>query len=377
MEIDGHKLATPRVKLGYDAVGKVTTHPADDDLRRGQSNFTASAPARQSDPAALPSRAHDARRRLPRLRRRGQGAAATRPRLSAADRAGHGDLDDPTSRRVETAVKVLSEILMADHHRPRTPSGNMAKTNWTASGRVRLAATEPRFPKATVDRGQDDSSLVIAVDHNACILCDRCVRACNEVRDNNVIGRMGKGYATRIAFDLNDPMGNSSCVACGECMISCPTGALTNRGVVDLHFRRRPTTPGAESRRGRRSGRAIRCSTGFRGPFWNGTAGAVAPPAFQERGSHLPRGRIRLDGLRDGAGPVRGPDPLAAEPRRLGEEGAVRHFRPLRQRPDAPRTDALATGQRPAATFTSTPRSRWPMATRGRARRPTTCSSAR
>ena len=46
------------------------------------------------------------------------------------------------------------------------------------------------------------SSPVIAVDHDACILCDRCVRACDDIQGNDVIGRSGKGYATRIAFDL-------------------------------------------------------------------------------------------------------------------------------------------------------------------------------
>src|SRR5262249_8086442 len=71
-----------------------------------------------------------------------------------------------------------------------------------------------------------------AVNHQACILCDRCIRGCNEIRDNQVLGRMGKGYTAKIAFDLNTPMGESSCVACGECMISCPTGALTFRKPV-------------------------------------------------------------------------------------------------------------------------------------------------
>ena len=59
-------------------------------------------------------------------------------------------------------------------------------------------------------RGIDDSNPVIAVNHDACILCDRCVRACDDIQGNDVIGRSGKGYATRIAFDLDDPMGESS-----------------------------------------------------------------------------------------------------------------------------------------------------------------------
>jgi Fe-S-cluster-containing hydrogenase component 2 len=59
------------------------------------------------------------------------------------------------------------------------------------------------------------------------------VRACDVVKNNHVIGRMLKGYQARIAFDLDAPMGFSSCVSCGECMISCPTGALTFRKTVD------------------------------------------------------------------------------------------------------------------------------------------------
>src|SRR5208283_3301212 len=74
------------------------------------------------------------------------------------------------------------------------------------------------------------------VDHDACILCDRCVRGCDDIRNNWVLARRGKGYQAGIAFDNNLPMGESSCVSCGECMVSCPTGALTNRSVVKSHM---------------------------------------------------------------------------------------------------------------------------------------------
>jgi formate dehydrogenase major subunit len=88
-------------------------------------------------------------------------------------------------------------------------------------------------------RGTDSTSPVIAVDHDACILCDRCVRACDDIQGNDVIGRSGKGYSTRIAFDLNDPMGASSCVSCGECVAACPTGALTNKPIRSIPIRPR------------------------------------------------------------------------------------------------------------------------------------------
>ncbi|MGE0376490.1 MAG: molybdopterin-dependent oxidoreductase [Planctomycetaceae bacterium] len=66
----------------------------------------------------------------------------------------------------------------------------------------------------------------------ACILCDRCIRACDDVQNNHVIGRTGKGHAARIAFDLNQPMGQSTCVSCGECAAACPTDALTHKQIT-------------------------------------------------------------------------------------------------------------------------------------------------
>ncbi len=93
-----------------------------------------------------------------------------------------------------------------------------------------------RYAPRTMRRGPDDSSMSIAVDFDACILCDRCIRGCSDIRENFVLGRMGKGSTTGIAFDDNEPMGDSSCVSCGECMVSCPTGALTNKLVATTHI---------------------------------------------------------------------------------------------------------------------------------------------
>ena len=135
-----------------------------------------------------------------------------------------------TSERVRTGVKVLTELLMADQ--PPAGTADAEKPNELRDLARQYGVEQPRFPKPAFQKPKDDSSLVIAVDHNACILCDRCVRACNEIRDNQVISRAYKGYKAQIAFDLNTPMGKSTCVACGECMVSCPTAALTFRESV-------------------------------------------------------------------------------------------------------------------------------------------------
>ena len=71
------------------------------------------------------------------------------------------------------------------------------------------------------------------VNLDACIHCNLCVRACREVQVNDVIGFAGRGHDAKIVFDQDDPMGASSCVACGECVQACPTGALMPATVLD------------------------------------------------------------------------------------------------------------------------------------------------
>src|SRR3989440_10307044 len=150
------------------------------------------------------------------------------------------------SETVLGARKTLLELMMSDHPSPCARQQNSGDCELETLARA-AGASQPRFAKRTVARGKDDSSLAIAVDHDACILCDRCIRGCNEIRNNFVLGRMGKGYAAGVAFDLNAPMGDSTCISCGECMVSCPTGALTNKGIVGIAIATGPDAQGFEA----------------------------------------------------------------------------------------------------------------------------------
>ena len=78
----------------------------------------------------------------------------------------------------------------------------------------------------------DASHPAIAVNLDACIQCDRCVRACRDVQVNSVIGTAGRGSHSRIVFDLADSLADSTCVACGECVQACPTGALNAKTLM-------------------------------------------------------------------------------------------------------------------------------------------------
>ncbi len=88
-----------------------------------------------------------------------------------------------------------------------------------------LAIGKPRFARRTQPKS-DLSHPAMAVNLDACIQCTRCVRACREVQVNDVIGYAFRGAHSAIVFDEGDPMGDSTCVACGECVQACPTGAL-------------------------------------------------------------------------------------------------------------------------------------------------------
>ncbi|MDQ4094224.1 MAG: formate dehydrogenase subunit alpha [Actinomycetota bacterium] len=146
-----------------------------------------------------------------------------------------------TSDELERSRATLTELLIADQP-PRDGDPKQATTGdnmlLALADRYGVSREITALPCGS-GRGTDTSNPVIAVDHDACILCDRCTRACDDIQNNDVIGRSGKGYTTRIAFDLNDPMGTSSCVTCGECVAACPTGALTNKPINNIPIRPR------------------------------------------------------------------------------------------------------------------------------------------
>ncbi len=145
--------------------------------------------------------------------------------------AENGMVVNTASDRVRGARRTLVELLMSDHPSPCARQQNTGDCELETLAK-QFGLTQPRFVHRSTGRGKDDSSPSIAVEFDACILCDRCIRGCSEIRHNFVLGRMGKGAQAGIAFDNNLPMGSSSCVSCGECMVSCPTGALTNKGVT-------------------------------------------------------------------------------------------------------------------------------------------------
>src|SRR5215216_1948762 len=124
------------------------------------------------------------------------------------------------SARALTSQKMSLELLLAD-----VPEAEYTLDSELDFWARKMEIGKPRFgerPQPT----EDLSHPAMAVHLDACIQCKRCVRACREEQVNDVIGYAFRAGSSKIVFDLDDPMGDSTCVACGECVQACPTGAL-------------------------------------------------------------------------------------------------------------------------------------------------------
>jgi formate dehydrogenase major subunit len=124
------------------------------------------------------------------------------------------------STRALTSQKMSIELLLADVPE-RTYTLNSELDFWAG----KLSVGKPRFAPRH-QPVEDLSHPAMAVHLDACIQCKRCVRACREEQVNDVIGYAWRAGHSKIVFDFDDPMGESTCVGCGECVQACPTGAL-------------------------------------------------------------------------------------------------------------------------------------------------------
>ena len=133
------------------------------------------------------------------------------------------------SERAARARRMVMELLVADQP-ARAAAHDPDSRFWGWADKA--GVEESRFPAA--QRWETDASHpAMRVNLDACIQCNLCVRACREVQVNDVIGMAYRNAAAKVVFDFDDPMGDSTCVACGECVQACPTGALMPAAYLD------------------------------------------------------------------------------------------------------------------------------------------------
>ena len=143
---------------------------------------------------------------------------------SCCRRASEGLHVQTASPRARSAQKMVLELLEGDLGGP-APAADYIPDNEVRRWARALGVGPSRF-ESRAQPSADLSHPAIAVNLDACIQCTRCLRACRDEQGNDVIGLAGRGAHARIVFDMEDALGGSTCVACGECIQACPTGAL-------------------------------------------------------------------------------------------------------------------------------------------------------
>lgn len=135
------------------------------------------------------------------------------------------DTQDERARRVATAVVelVLSEL----------PGAPPEHTELAQVARM-LDVGEPRWPGATREHEHDVRHPYLAFQHELCISCGRCVRACDEVQGTFALAAVGRGFSAGVAAGLDEGFRDSACVACGACADTCPTDAITEISLLNL-----------------------------------------------------------------------------------------------------------------------------------------------
>ncbi|MGI6004675.1 MAG: NADH-dependent [FeFe] hydrogenase, group A6 [Christensenellales bacterium] len=148
--------------------------------------------------------------------------------LAAAD----GMVVKTNTPAIREARRVNLELLLSDHDR-RCLTCVRNKNCELQTLCEELGVEEIEFEGDRPERKKDSTSSAIVRDNNKCILCRRCVSVCAQMQNVGVIGAQERGFKTEIGQAFDIPLGTSTCINCGQCIIACPTGALREKSSID------------------------------------------------------------------------------------------------------------------------------------------------
>ena len=144
-----------------------------------------------------------------------------------------------SSERLLKHRRTILELLFAERNHICSVCVSNGRCELQSMGQ-QLGLTHIRLPYRNPDLKVDASHERFTVDHNRCILCMRCVRACAEIEGAHVWDTMGRGINTVVITDLHEEWGESSCTRCGKCVQVCPTGALFEKNKIGADHPKSP-----------------------------------------------------------------------------------------------------------------------------------------
>jgi len=151
-----------------------------------------------------------------------KGARGPLPACTTPVREGM-EVDTKDERAVRVARGVV-ELVLSDY--PEAALAREGDRNELRDVAEALGVRGSRFQGERHSYAKDDRHPYIKVDMNECIVCGRCVRACDEIQGTFALAYAGRGWGTRIVAGIDSAFADSACVSCGACVETCPTGAL-------------------------------------------------------------------------------------------------------------------------------------------------------
>ena len=143
------------------------------------------------------------------------------------------------SERLQKHRRTILEMLFAERNHICSVCVSNGNCELQSLGQEQ-GLTHIRLPYRNPELPVDASHERYTVDHNRCILCTRCVRACAEIEGAHVWDVMGRGINSIVITDLHEEWGSSTCTKCGKCVQVCPTGALYDKSKIGVDHPKNP-----------------------------------------------------------------------------------------------------------------------------------------
>lgn len=136
------------------------------------------------------------------------------------------------TKRVLNARRLNMELILANHNRDCLTCVQNRDCELQRQA-DELMIEEVRYSGEKRKSTIDASSRSIVRDNSKCILCKQCIGMCNDVQSVFAIGQHERGFYTHVGSPLDIPLVDSACVNCGQCIIHCPTGALSEKSDIE------------------------------------------------------------------------------------------------------------------------------------------------